>query len=285
MLKINKISKILSSVLLAGVLFTGCGQDDNADNKENASPSSKSKLGMIAHMNVNEKQYNGILKAIEEIAGVQLGHHVIFYDDLNSMQLGLQSKNIDEMSLYKCVGDYLKSKDSKIEILSESQLNFVDLFCCLVRAEDTELKQSIDAAIKSMKDDGTLDKLTKEYITDLKSDPPPVEISKIDGADTLKIAVTGDLPPLDLVLSDGKPAGFNTAVLSEISKRINQNIEIVQVNSAARAAALTSKEVDVVFWAIKPVGDKIPDDIDKPDGLELTVPYYQDDVVHIGLKK
>ncbi|MBR1859223.1 MAG: transporter substrate-binding domain-containing protein [Selenomonadaceae bacterium] len=201
------------------------------------------------------------------------------------MQLGLKSKNIDEMSLYKCVGDYLKSKDSKIEILSESQLNFVDLFCCLVRAEDIELKQSIDAAIKSMKDDGTLDKLTKEYITDLKSNPPPVEISKIDGADTLKIAVTGDLPPLDLVLSDGKPAGFNTAVLSEISKRINQNIEIVQVNSAARAAALTSKEVDVVFWATKPFGDKIPDDIDKPDGLELTVPYYQDDVVHIGLKK
>ncbi|MBR1859222.1 MAG: hypothetical protein IJ797_06975 [Selenomonadaceae bacterium] len=77
-MKLKKIAKVLLSTVIAGVLFTGCGQDDNADNKENASPSSKSKLGMIAHMNVNEKQYNGILKAIEEIAGVQLGIMLFF---------------------------------------------------------------------------------------------------------------------------------------------------------------------------------------------------------------
>ena len=74
-----------------------------------------------------------------------------------------------------------------------------------------------------MKQDGTLDALTKKYIIDLKADEEPeaIEMPKVEGAETLKVAVTGDLPPLDLI----------TAVLAEISKRIGKNIELVSVDS------------------------------------------------------
>ena len=101
----------------------------------------------------------------------------------------------------------------------------------------------------------------------------------------LKIAITGDLPPLDLVLADGTPAGFNTAVLAEIGKRLGRDVELVQVNSTARASALATKNVDVVFWVAVPKGDsRVPADIDKPQNLELTIPYYQDKTVHLGQK-
>jgi len=136
-----------------------------------------------------------------------------------------------------------------------------------------------------MKDDGTLENLVKTYITDLKDEPTAVEISKIEGADTIKVGITGDLPPLDLVLADGTPAGFNTAVLAEISKRIGKNIELIQINSAARAAALTSKKIDLIFWAVQPANDVIPANIDKPAGIEFSVPYFKDDVAHLTLKK
>lgn len=92
------------------------------------------------------------------------------------------------------------------------------------------------------------------------------------------------MPPLDLVLPDGSPAGFNTALLAEISKRIGKNIELVQVDTVARAAALTSKVIDVVFWVILPVGQEVPIDIDKPEGLELSTPYFKDDVAVVKLK-
>ena len=130
--------------------------------------------------------------------------------------------------------------------------------------------------------------LAKQYITDLKKDgePPKVEIAKIEGADTIKIAVTGDLPPIDLVLADGSPAGFNTAVLSEISKRLKKNVEIVSIESGARASALTSKRADVIFWAIVPTETAgRPADVDMPEGATLTTPYFKDDIIHIGLKK
>ena len=60
---------------------------------------------------------------------------------------------------------------------------------------------------------------------------------------------------------------------------------MVQVDSGARAAALTSGQVDVVFWAIVPVSEIIPANADKPDGVELTAPYYRGKIVHVGLKK
>ena len=137
-----------------------------------------------------------------------------------------------------------------------------------------------------MQSDGTLDRLTKEYITDIsvEKDPPAVELPHFDSADTIKVAVTGDLPPLDYVGADGTPAGFNTAVLAEIGNRMLKNIEIVNIDSGARAAALTSKQVDVIFWAIVPVSEIIPADSDKPKGVILTEPYFKDKIVHMIFK-
>ena len=99
--------------------------------------------------------------------------------------------------------------------------------------------------------DGTLDKLIKENITDLGgADPVATDIPVIDGAETLKVAVTGDMPALDVILPDGKPAGFNVAFLSELSKRINKNFELVSIEAGARGAALSSGQVDVLFWVL-----------------------------------
>ena len=96
-----------------------------------------------------------------------------------------------------------------------------------------------------------MDRLIQEQIEDLISgaEIAPIELPVIDGAETVRVAVTGALPPMDYVAADGTPAGFNTAVLAEISRRINRNIEMVFVDSmSGRSAALASGTVDAVFW-------------------------------------
>lgn len=145
------------------------------------------------------------------------------------------------------------------------------------------MKNDLNKVIKDMTVDGTLRNLTQEYITNLKEgvEPPAV----LDGADTIKVAVTGDLPPFDLVLPDGKPAGFSTAVLAEISRRIGKNIELIDIDSNARAEILTSKGADVVFWGSVPKDSTlVPANIDKPAGSEVSEPYFHDLIVHVGTK-
>lgn len=71
--------------------------------------------------------------------------------------------------------------------------------------------------------------------------------------------MTGALPPMDYVSADGSFAGFNTAILAEIGKRLERNIELVQVDSLGRALALAQGNVDVVFWT-RGVPEMVHDD-------------------------
>ena len=287
-MKFKKIVSLLLTTILAGALFGGCGQNEEVNQQKHENTSQK--LGIISKMNASEQQLSDYMGKYGSMYGIKStqNNQVVFYDNLNFMIMGLKSKSIDKMSTYKCVGNYIIERNSDVEILSEN-LNLIDEFCFAVRKEDTELLDNINNALKSMKDDDTLNKLIKEYIYDFKyNNVQKVDIAKIDGADTIKVGITGDLPPLDLVLADGTPSGFNTAVLSEVSKRINKNIELVQIDSGARAAALTSKQIDVIFWATTPKGDALktfPEGIDKPDSVEFSSPYYEDDIIHVALKK
>ena len=229
------------------------------------------------------------MKKLEKAAilSINLAHYHIYYNGLNEMQMALEAGQIDEISTYRSVARYMIAKDPRFELLKDHSLEFIDSFCFALREDETELKDSLNNVITEMQNDGTLDRLTKEYITDISTDndPPAVELPHFDSAPTIKVAVTGDLPVLDLIRADGTPAGFSTAVLAELGKRLQKNIEVVQIESGARAAALTSGQVDVIFWAIVPVSEIIPANVDKPDGVELTSPYYRDKIVHIGLKK
>ena len=47
---------------------------------------------------------------------------------------------------------------------------------------------------------------------------------------------------------------------------------------------MNSKQADVIFWAIVPVSEIIPQDSDKPEGVILTAPYFKDKVVHMIYK-
>ena len=252
------MKKIL--VLLMIILtVSGCG---SSTGKEDSSP----RIGMLTQLNATPPQGTN------------------FYDNFRSMQMALSTNTIDTVKTYGSVAKYMTANNSDFTIKDSQTVPLVDNFCCAMREEDVDLKNSFDAAIASMKDDGTLDALVKKYIDNPSETPQAVEISKIDGADTIKVGVTGDLPPLDLVLADGTPAGFNTAVLAEISKRIGKNIELIQVDSGARAAALTSKQVDVIFWVVVPADDSNrPKDFDTPEGVAVTTPYYQDIVVDVSL--
>ena len=267
--------------------MTGCGNDGGSENKAPDSQATIIKLGMISHLNASEKQMEEYLFKIQEKSRAKVVNHVpAFFDNLNLMQLGIESGKVDQISTYKSVADYLLANTGKYEVVDDNWIKgLADNFCFAVREEDVELKDDLDKTINAMKADGSLDKLVKEYISDVdKKNPPKVELPKFDGAETIKVGVTGDLPPLDLILPDNSPAGFNTALLAEVAKRLQKNIELVQIDSGARAAALAADQIDVIFWAIVPIGGHFPNDIDKPAGVELSEPYFQDDITHLKLK-
>lgn len=283
-MNLKKIFAVLIMCVLTTAIFTGCGEDKKAE----APAPSEFKIGMISHMNASEKDFNNFIKKVDETFGFQMKNYdPVFFDNFNSMLMALETGKISAISTYRCVANYIVANNPNMEIADKDTLEFIDAFCFAVRAENKELLDATNKAVREMRDDGTLDKLIQEYISDFSKDKkiPAIKIENIPGAETVKVAVTGDLPPLDYVDSEGKAAGFNTAVLSELGKRIGKNIELVQVESGSRASALTSGRADMSFWAIVPVSEIIPKDADRPDGVELSAPYYRGKIVHVKMKK
>ena len=234
-------------------------------------------FGVLSFLNVTEEEYDAIgssmLRPMKEIllldgvleekdSQVPAGRPAIhFYDTLSAMLMGLQAGEVNAIQVPYYTGKYLCSANNnlmmRVEYHPEKATEITDWALSLIssgysfmmKEENTALCDAFDAQITAMKEDGTLQKLIDEYIIKASEGGEPVAIAfeKFEG-DPIRVAVTGSLPPMDYVAADGTFAGFNTAVLSEIGKRLQKNIELVQVDSVGRALALSEGTVDVVFW-------------------------------------
>ena len=205
-----------------------------------------------------------------------------FYDSLLAMQMALRSRKIDDLTLPEAVGMYLVGNNTNYEI--KFSLNMMPSTISFgFKKGNTKLQQAFNSAINAMKKDGTLRKLEEKYISGFNGEPPTAKFQEFKGADIVKVAVTGDLPPIDYIAADGRPTGYNTAILSEIGKRLRKNVRLISVDAGGRSAALASERADVVFWYRNTEGMKLPKKAknlkgvmkDSPDGIILSVPYYE----------
>ena len=150
---------------------------------------------------------------------------------------------------------------------------------------NTALQKEFNAAIASMKKDGTLARLERKYIDEFSDKHERIKFQSFNGADVVKVAVMGDLPPIDFIASDGTPTGYNTAILSEIGKRIKKNIRLISVDTGGRSAALVSERADVIFWYRNTEGLNVPAKAkgnnlknvmkDTSEGIIFSDPYYE----------
>ena len=186
---------------------------------------------------------------------------VVFYDSLDAMLMGLMSGEVDALSVPACTAGYLCTVNDQVkqavlyhpekaEGFSQELLRKLSNgYSFMMLEENSDLRDQFNQAITEMKEDGTLEELVRVHITDVAESGESVAVAfeQFDG-EPIRVAVTGSLPPMDYVADDGSFAGFNTAILAEIGKRLKKNIELVQVDSVGRALALAQGNVDAVFW-------------------------------------
>ncbi|MBQ9896167.1 MAG: transporter substrate-binding domain-containing protein [Synergistaceae bacterium] len=249
-------------------------------------------VGLLTELNITEAEFNAYMDAALK-AGLwtvftedenSRTANFVFYDTLVALQLGLNKGQVDEIDVPEVVGRYILTANDNCKIAAMSLMSNPVMLALGFKDNKAELRDKVNAALKAMKEDNTLALLIVKYL----NGPDfimtrPIEFAKFNGAETIKVAVTGDLPPIDFIAPDGVPAGFNTAILAEIAKRLKVNLELVNIDANARAAALASERADVVLWFKVYQGAENQPDI--PAGVILSDPYYSwDKFMHIKLK-
>ncbi len=339
----KKALSILLATLLILTLTTGCLAEAAQSGKGMV-------IGTLSMLNMTEEEYltreqglrigleylekQGAYVSVLDPANRPALTRIVYYDRLTDMVMALQAGDIHCADIPLSTADYLCAQNELLVKRGEYKLENADDFTkavayrlgmgysFLTTEEKAGLRDEIDQALTAMKEDGALDALIQTYITDAASDPQPAEFTKTEG-ETIRVAITGELPPMDYVAPDGTPAGFNTALLAELGRRLNRNFELVQVDSSGRAAALATGTVDLVFWTNGDSGNNkgsrqtadehtaFVEDIEKgrdealnevmralsgglayekqqhrdiPEGTVSTQPYFSDLMIPIGLK-
>ena len=275
----------MKSVKILAVLLAVCLLAGSAYSAEH-------KIGHLSKVNMTSEEFtkfsdNDVSKGKTAIftAGQPYPMTHVFYDSLMAMQMALNAGEVDAISLPEDVAEYLMRLNDGYKIVSIVRTLPSTLSFGFRKDDDPAMRNKFNEALMSMKADGTHAILREKYIAEPGLDEPePVEFGVYENIDKkIKVAVTGDLPPIDFVAADGKPAGFNTAVLAEIARRLKVNVELVNIESGARAAALASGRVDAVFWfQFQKGADK---QADVPEGVVLSESYYGwNEVLNIGKK-
>lgn len=206
------------------------------------------------------------------------------YDNLASMLMALQTGEIDEILTSKPTAEYIISVNPEFAVCCVQRTVGSYLAFGFKESDGVILQSNFNTALSNMRKDGTLSELVAKYCANPGQDSPEtVKFDTFSDAQTVRVAITGDFPPMDYVAVDGTPAGFSTAVLAEIGRRLKLNIKTVHVDIAARTEALMSGRVDVVFWYQLLNGtDYQPD---APEGVIFSEAYYEWDMfLHINKK-
>ena len=173
----------------------------------------------------------------------------INYNNLSTALMDLESGKIKVIGLEEYTAKYVAARNENIIVGYPATDCVKTHFSMMTMDTNKEVYDILNNAIKAMKEDGTLDSLIDNDLEAyIESDPEAKDLPHFDGARTIKIGVTGDLPPMDFVAANGKAAGFNIALLTEIANRAQVNFELVQIETGSRAIALSSGKVDAVFW-------------------------------------
>ena len=234
-----KIFKKLLAVLLAGLMLLSLAACGGKDDKmvrgvlgDDGFSAAVSKHDKEKH----DKEKHEPYKATEQK----------YYSNISAAIMDLKSGNISVLGCEKNTAEYIVAHNDGFEFNSLDRLTN---FSMMTMDTNKEVYDILNNAIKAMKEDGTLDSLIEnELKAYINSDPVAKDLPHFDGARTIKIGVTGDLPPMDFVAANGKAAGFNIALLTEIANRAQVNFELVQIETGSRAIALSSGKVDAVFW-------------------------------------
>ena len=192
------------------------------------------------------------------------------YASLSELQLALNGGKIDWAFLSYDTAKYMQSENPDLTVLVDSSVIYS--YAMATRAEDSALAEQLGEAISVLREDGTLSALEDQYVySDQGLSEKAATSVKTEDAPTIRIGLTGSLPPFDYVSADGVPAGFNVAFANALGEQLGVNIELVTVEVDSRLTALISEKIDVVFWMIV---DASAENLDT-DSLCITQPHHK----------
>ncbi|MDR0908389.1 MAG: transporter substrate-binding domain-containing protein [Spirochaetaceae bacterium] len=245
------MKKILLTVLLSTALLAGVFANAAAESAPAASINTLADLnGKVIGMANAPMTPEEAIGYFTKILGVTFGK-VEMFPSINEALAALKAGRVDGVGTTMAYAKFLSQSDNTVKPIEAPLLvgGAVGKVSMVMLESNAALLGQINNALSAITSDGTLASLNSQYIDGSQTgNPAPVSIPVTAGEQTVKVGISGDYPPFDYIQADGKPAGYNTALMAEIAKREGFNVEFITVPFDAKFSALNSGRIDVFFF-------------------------------------
>lgn len=238
--------KVIPILIALAMLFTltGCGTKDSADDALTPDSTSADLDGKILASfgtSIPEEEFKSLMN--ENIGGTL--KDLLVVPSPSEMALLIQNGHADAGATHAYNAKYIAARNPDLTYFTGMEME-----CSMVFTNGSDLKTQVDQALDELEATGVLAELIETWLSDeaMQQDPEPEELEEIPGAETIKVGISGTLPPMDYATADGAPGGFNVALFGEISRLLGKNVEFVTIDPDAKFMALSSGTIDLFFW-------------------------------------
>lgn len=134
------------------------------------------------------------------------------------------------------------NKDAKLEILDTEYIT--EDYAIAVAKEDTQLLADINAALKTLKENGTVKKIQDKYISGIEHDL--VFQQDVEGKEVIKMGTNAEFPPYEYKEGD-EIVGIDAEIAAAIADILGKKLVIEDMLFDATIPALVAGKIDFIM--------------------------------------
>ncbi|MEG0825194.1 MAG: transporter substrate-binding domain-containing protein [Oscillospiraceae bacterium] len=169
---------------------------------------------------------------------------------------------IDKLPAQKLVD---ANKD-KIKMLDFAASEENESYAIAVGKENTDLLDKVNAAIKTLNDNGTMEKLMAKHVNGEEVELPALGTNTANGE--LVMGTNAEFEPFEYVGDDGELAGFDIDFAKYIAAELGMSLKIENLDFDALIPTLQSGKVDMVAAGMTATDER-------KQSVNFTTDYYE----------
>ncbi len=134
------------------------------------------------------------------------------------------------------------NKDAKLEILDTEYIT--EDYAIAVAKEETQLLADINAALKALKENGTVKKIQDKYISGIEHDL--VFQQDVEGKEVIKMGTNAEFPPYEFKEGDSI-VGIDAEIAAAIADALGKKLVIEDMLFDATIPALVAGKIDFIM--------------------------------------
>lgn len=169
---------------------------------------------------------------------------IIYFNSILDCAIAVKEGKADATAYDKPVLKNIKAKVEGLKLLDELVMD--DKYGFAVKLQDTSLKKTMDDVLHELKKDGTYDAMVKRWFPE-KGNPGPMPSLDLTGSKgILRFGTAAVTEPMSYVNAERKVVGFDIEFATYIARKLNKNLEIVNMEFGGMIPALISGKVDMI---------------------------------------